>query len=294
MGKYVVYLSMLGLLVCLACSEDKKIGEVETLTLDYELPQGKSPADDRIVEIYEKYGSYILYEYTDKDFYYDSDINFGRTYVYQLLDPQCVENMVDLLDEIWFDLYPEKFHQQTLPYHVFLASDLFYEDLFGEIVREPICTGAFSAVVSVSTEMLQELTSEMKLELKNSLQIKLWKFWQSYNYIELPDEFYEVSNYVGVANTDESSPNYARARGFVDGYNQTTLWYTSIDDWNAGTVSPKSDLYTFIECMLTRSSEEWEDDLAWPLVKKKYDILRNWIQKQYGFDIQVVGNLFCE
>ena len=65
MGKYVVYLSMLGLLVCLACSEDKKIGEVETLTLDYELPQGKSPADDRIVEIYEKYGSYILYEYTD-------------------------------------------------------------------------------------------------------------------------------------------------------------------------------------------------------------------------------------
>ena len=254
MGKYVVYLSMLGLLVCLACSEDKKIGEVETLTLDYELPQGKSPADDRIVEIYEKYGSYILYEYTDKDFYYDSDINFGRTYVYQLLDPQCVENMVDLLDEIWFDLYPEKFHQQTLPYHVFLASDLFYEDLFGEIVREPICTGAFSAVVSVSTEMLQELTSEMKLELKNSLQIKLWKFWQSYNYIELPDEFYEVSNYVGVANTDESSPNYARARGFVDGYNQTTLWYTSIDDWNAGTVSQKSDLYTFIECMLTRSS----------------------------------------
>ena len=161
-------------------------------------------------------------------------------------------------------------------------------------MREPICTGAFSAVVSVSTEMLQELTSEMKLELKNSLQIKLWKFWQSYNYIELPDEFYEVSNYVGVANTDESSPNYARARGFVDGYNQTTLWYTSIDDWNAGTVSQKSDLYTFIECMLTRSSEEWEDDLAWPLVKKKYDILRNWIQKQYGFDIQVVGNLFCE
>ena len=50
MGKYVVYLSMLGLLVCLACSEDKKIGEVETLTLDYELPQGKSPADDRIVD----------------------------------------------------------------------------------------------------------------------------------------------------------------------------------------------------------------------------------------------------
>ena len=45
MGKYVVYLSMLGLLVCLACSEDKKIGEVETLTLDYELPQGKSPEE---------------------------------------------------------------------------------------------------------------------------------------------------------------------------------------------------------------------------------------------------------
>lgn len=77
------------------------------------------------------------------------------------MDPQCVENMVDLLDEIWFDLYPEKFHQQTLPYHVFLASDLFYEDLFGEIVREPICTGAFSAVVSVSTEMLQDDFREM-------------------------------------------------------------------------------------------------------------------------------------
>mgnify|MGYP007029442591 FL=1 len=294
MRKIVRYLSILGLLGCLACSEDKKIGGVEPLGLDYELPQGKSPADDRIMDIYKKYESYILYEYTDKDFYYDSDITLARSYVYQLLDPRYVENMMDLLNEIWFDLYPEKFHQQTLPYQVFLASDLQYEDFYGEIVKEFVWAGAFSVIVSVSAEKLQELTPEMKLELKNKLQIKLWSFWRSYNYIELPDEFYEVSNYVGVANTDESSPNYARARGFVDGYNRTSLWYGYIDDWHTGSISKVSDLSTFIECLLTRSSEEWKDDLTWPLVKKKYDILRNWVQEQYGFDIQIVGNLFCE
>ena len=51
---------------------------------------------------------------------------------------------------------------------------------------------------------------------------------------------------------------------------------------------------SFITWLLTRSSEEWKEDLTWPLVKKKYDILRNWTQEEFGFDIQSIGNLFCE
>ena len=51
---------------------------------------------------------------------------------------------------------------------------------------------------------------------------------------------------------------------------------------------------SFITWLLTRSSEEWKEDLTWPLVKKKYDILRNWTQEEFGFDIQSIGDLFCE
>ena len=44
------------------------MGSVDPLTPDYILPQGKSPADNRIVELYNQYGTYILYEYTERDF----------------------------------------------------------------------------------------------------------------------------------------------------------------------------------------------------------------------------------
>ena len=294
MKKLIQYLPMLLLGWCVGCAEDPAIKEIEPLTMDYELPQGKSEADDYIVDMYDKYRTYIVYEYTDNDVYYDEGIKQSLV-DFQLPDPKYVESMMDFLDQIWFKIYPEKFHQQTLPYQIFLAKEV--DDVrSGEVISTRfVYNGDYSFIIGECNENLGRLTQEEMKTYKNTLQVAFWDYLNQQNRIDFPDEFFEISDYSKVASReDETSPDYARARGFVEGDLQLSYdWYTYAY-YPTYTINKSQDLMSFITWLLTRSSEEWEEDLTWPLVKKKYDILRNWTQEEFGFDIQSIGNLFCE
>ena len=54
------------------------------------------------------------------------------------------------------------------------------------------------------------------------------------------------------------------------------------------------DLKAFLNGMVGRTSEQWKVELEYPLVKKKYDILRNYLLRTYGFDIQAIGDMIYE
>ena len=104
-----------------ACAEDKSIGDIPELTGEYILPQGHSSADDRIVEVFDKWGTYILYEYTDADLrWLQVDVN-GQWNGYEYTDPDTlyVDEMMDFLQKAWFDFYPDPFHQTFMPKKVF-------------------------------------------------------------------------------------------------------------------------------------------------------------------------------
>lgn len=62
-----IYWLMLIVLGFVACADDKEIGDIPSLTPEYTLPQGNSPADDRIVALFNKYGTYVLYDYEETD-----------------------------------------------------------------------------------------------------------------------------------------------------------------------------------------------------------------------------------
>ncbi len=297
MKKLTIYIGVCCLLFCMACSEDNKIGEVAPLRLEYDLPQGESPADDRILEHYKQYGGYILYKYTEQDLQYDAGI--GSNYVAEPGDVRYVGGMLDMLDDIWFDFYPEKFRQETIPYQIFLAKKLqnVTKDWGGNKTYsdKAACTGAYSVVLGLCSDTLQKITPEVKLELKNILQANLWSQWLTYGYIEVTEEFYEVSSYVGVAVRDVNSPDYSRARGFVENYGENRYhWYESYLDYSKKTLDRTADLSAFIESMVTRSSEDWKEDLEWPLVKKKYDILRDYFLTKYELDLRKIGDKIYE
>ena len=98
---------------------------------------------------------------------------------------------------------------------------------------------------------------------------------------------FEVSSYLSVANTDPESTDYSRARGFVEMGN--VAWYETTN-YFTNQLDKDTDLSSFVMGMILKSSAEWAEDLEWPLVKKKYDLLRNWIIDTYGFDLQDIGD----
>lgn len=272
-----------------ACAEDKSIGEIPELTAEYSLPQGHSSADDRIVEIFEKWGTYVLYDYETSDLeWLQVDVNnTWNSYGHSLPDTSYVDEMMDLLDKMWFRFYPDEFHQTFMPYKVFLASTLEYFDSYNnDTIAYNVRVVRNQMVVSNCNEKLTEMTETDKRDFKQDLQDALWGVWLSR--FEIPEEFYDVSSYATVASANPDNWNYARTLGFIadeDGAEWSTL-----DPWPSTTLSENLDLNAYLSALRNRTEEEWAEDLTYPLVKQKYDILRNYFLENYHFDIQEIGN----
>ncbi len=287
MKEIKLYLILLSTLLAGACAEDRKLGEVEPLEQGYVLPQGKSPADDRIVSLFDKYGTYFLYEYTEADFSWRQGSG-SLNYSYTAPDPQYAGDMLDLLNEIWFDFYPEEFHKKYMPRKVFLTGTL-------EISGSPIYARIIQGQIAVGycSDVLVDMSGEMKTEFKSMLQSELLKDWLNRGVIAIPDEFYEVSDYSYAADIDDpDSPDYARARGFV-ATSDGSEWCGRVN-WQTGMLDRSEDLGSFISSMVSRTSEEWASDLEYPLIQQKYDILREYILENYKIDLREIGNKTIE
>lgn len=286
MRRIVVYLGVI--LGCLfsACSGNDDVETIEQWNEEYVLPQGKSDADDRIVEYYNQYGTYILYEYTDLDFRYE----LGDTYMHELPDPAYVGDMLDFLEDIWFDFYPADFHKKFMPLKIMLADYIASEDIWtGTMIPTFYASGAACIGFGFCSDTLQKISPATKLEFKRKLHENFWFKWGEI--IEIPEEFYEVSDYSHAAVSEPTSEDYTRKRGFVtySGF-EWSLYVNS----QTKMLDEKTDFWSYLIGFVTRSSADWEEDLKWPLVKQKYDILRNYLQDTYGFDIQKVGDATYE
>ena len=283
-----IYWLMFVALGMLACAEDSKLGEIPSLTQEYTLPQGNSPADDRIVDLHDKYGTFVLYEYIEADLkWLQVDVNnTWGDYEYTQPNPLYAGNVLDLLGECWFRFYPAEFHEKFMPYKIFLTSTLKYVAFTGAETMMNSRVVQTQMVVSHCSEEVKNMTQADKVAFKNDLQSKLWGSWLSK--FDIPGEFYGVSNYYGKASSDPTNWNYARERGFVAD-SKGTEWSTQ-DPWPSSTLSESADLDAFLSGMRNRTSEEWAEDLTYPLVKKKYDILRNYFLEKFNFDIQKIGD----
>lgn len=276
-----------------ACAgNDDDLGPILPMSQEYELPQGKSPADDRIVAFYENYGSYILYEYGYLDFMRDLP---ATTYVYELPDPQYVGEMLDFLQDVWFGFYSDEFNKEFIPYKLFLTQRL-VNGVNGADM--PILTSKNAIRLNYCSDTLSTFSPADKLSIKNTLQILLWgNLWS--DEVDVPDDFFAVSDYSIMA----TSETEARMKGFIaDRGNEWSVDYGGgWDDWSffaaasrSGALDSMTDLKTYLYAFVSRTSAEWEADLRYPLVKQKYDILRNFFLDEYSFDIQKVGDATFE
>ena len=288
---------------CMSCAEDKGIGPELTLERDYIIPQGMSPDDDRVVELFEKYGTYFLYDYTEAEFNYSivsSTSSSSNVTIYGVLgDPMYLGDMLDLLDEIWLRFYPDEFLAFNLPYRVLLA-DTIKQVYSYERPNDYLYTRLTANTIAISglNANISNMPADEKRKMKNDLQKNFITDVLNNNKLSIPQEFYEVSDYSSAASADPSSDNYARARGFVpsidyeDTYGTVSEWCTYVD-YQTKRLSESNDLMHFLKNMLCHAEDEpdsWGTYLTYPLVKKKHDILQQHFKELYGIDLQAIGN----
>lgn len=294
--KMRIYISLLAILFLSGCAKDTQIGNIQVPGADYVLPQGgDAMADQRILKLYETYGSYFLYEFSEKDFNWTQISNSLGDDVFRFdpIEPGKVKNLLDLLQLTWFGFYDQEFLAHAMPIRIFLTETvqlqvrkfdwgiwdyiLSWKDVYARYLDNQI------AICNVN-KSVADMSAEEKRVYKSNLQSVFLESLVASATIVAPDEFIAISDYSN--NVDDTEE--ARNAGFV--LNPTMDYEWSID----GNMTESNDLNAYLASLVFRTAKEWEDDLQYPLVKQKYDILVSWLKTEYGIDIVKIGNTIYE
>lgn len=307
-----------GMAVVTSCTKDVKLGDPIEIVPDYVLPQtGASDEDNaRIVELYEKWGSYVLYDINPDDIFWKqisgNASSGGRVNKYTEGDPANVGAMLDYMEKIWWKYFPDEFMKAGgAPYRIYIVDEYYIERDFGggEIMKYPAnyYIGENSVIVagmnSVST--YDEATiSARKVELINAM----WNYYVSNGILSTPAEFYTISDYTtepemtydasqyGYIYTDEQL-EALRNRGFIPKYNQ--YGYTKYDEiymkysetnstWS--TSDPRSnDFNYYISQIFNATDEQVAEFLKYETVKTKWNIILDYYKKNYDIDLRSIA-----
>lgn len=304
--KHIAIICCLGCLMLLSCRKDVAIGPSTVVPPDYVLPQGDAPkeANDKIQELYDKYGSYFLYKFSQKDFIWVPSTGGGNSKIDTAVlgNPVYTMDMLNFLNDIWLKFLPEDFKKNRgIPYRVMMADTIkqyrpgyppsreyLYFDY--KVVDKSITFAGMNA-------SLRTMTPAEKVAKRNVLIGVIWNYYIQNGILDIPSAFYEVSDYVTYPASPINAANPAnveafRLRGFLPAsYNPVTgapsEWYYGTYSWSG---AKPSDLASYILAVTTRTDAQLQPFLAYPLIRQKYDLLVNHFKSKYHIDVRGIAN----
>ena len=308
MKKIILYI--LPLLLLVSCYKKEDALQPSEGKDGYVVPQGNNDYDQTIVNFYEKYGKYLLYEFTDKDTYWtpggwkNSTQNasgaWSNGYEAAKADPAYVASQLKLLDTIWFKYYSDAFLKEFLPVKIMLCRSV--DSVFTRYVSfNPLTIekGAKPVAAWFNYDNIcvnhgnQAGTSLTPAEVKAAGAKLNLIFGQSIGLRRMASattRFAAVANYnatistqaaaygQGIIYTYYNSPNADLDWGFY----MLAMMTTSEQTLNTST--PNTDA-SFKGILNTTKDSNGR-------IRQRYNIVREYYKENYNVDLQAVGNAF--
>ncbi|MGQ7856890.1 hypothetical protein ACUN24_21845 [Pedobacter sp. WC2501] len=309
MKRYILSLFVLSTILTLnACKKSEEpltpSGADETYT--YKVPQGNNAFDETIVDYYKKYGTYMLYKFTEKDAYWtptgwkkplEVKGSWTAGAEVEASDPVYIAAQLNLIKTKWFNFYSDKFLKKFLPVKILLCKRV---DSVGNAF---IFTPVFSSVKS--TKKMPAFYNYDNIQINygdatvNSmtaadLRLFIYKtnliFMQSIfarGLIAPTNEFANSADY----NTAMTTTTQAYGRGIIVNPSGPAVQA----DWNAYITA----MVTYSTVQLNASVAITDSSAAGILnpikdtagqIKRRYNMVRNYFINEYGVDLQLIGN----
>lgn len=289
---------------CISCSEDTKIGAPDEILPDYVLPQGDASkeANDRIQQIFDTYTSYVLYNYTEKDAFWTQTAAGGGVQIYRAImgESRYVDAMLDYIQDIWLQFFPEEFLKKGgMPYRVFLADSIYLDRGWGKTLYNYRVNGN-ALIIGGMNKDLTAMDAVTKKTRKNELLGAMWDYYIAQGLLNVPDEFYEDTDYENAPALPLDGENLEayRKRGFLPTFNSYSgaqeEWYWGDYPW---TQARENDLKSFMLHLRNQTDEEvawFLNNPEYELIQKKWNILIDYYKKEFGIDLRKMGNTTFE
>lgn len=303
--KHIFIISFLCSVVLYSCKKDVAIGPEIDVPVDYVLPQGDAPAEanDKIQSLYNTYGSYFLYNFTQKDFLWvpSTGGGFSKIDTAVLANPAYTMDMLNFLDDIWLKFLPEDFKKsQGIPYRVFMADTIKQYRVGYPPGREYLyfdykVIGKSIAFAGMNAS-LRTMSSADKVAKRNILIQVIWNYYIQNKIMDFPAAFYDISDYVTYPASPINASNPAnveafRQRGFLP---SSYLPNGNPSEWYYGTFSwpqaKSNDQTTYLLAILTRTDAQMASYLSYPMIKQKFDLLVNYYKSKFNIDVRAIAN----
>ncbi|WP_341843644.1 hypothetical protein [Chitinophaga caseinilytica] len=259
-------------LVLMACKKEAPL-TASPVKKFYTLPQGNAPADKDILDIHGKFGTYILYRFSQDDYAYN--------YYNELKDsafnanPAYIDTALGFFRHQLMDLYPEKFLRKTMPFKVLLAA--YIGTGTARSATGFATTQSMLAIGWADSTLLQKTPAELR-KIRSLMHRFYWERAYRTESFVLPPAFLATA-----PDYQKINVNNRYSEGIVaDGYYSLNL--------NAG-----QDFVAYIELITGKTTAELEAGLFQPgidtkgLIRKRYQIIVDYYKQEFGIDLQAIG-----
>ncbi|MNK03495.1 hypothetical protein D3C87_213440 [compost metagenome] len=290
-----------------ACKKSDAVLTPSGIDDTYTVPQGNSAYDQTIVDYYKKYGTYLLYKFSEKDAYWTPT---GSKKPVQLpsglyqaggevtpAEPDYVQAQLNLIQSKWFSFYTDKFLKEFLPTKILLCSKV--DSVYTAFVFTPVFStakgtkkvGAYYNYDNIAVNYGDATVNNMTVADQRLFIYKAnLTFIQSIigrGLLVPASEFVNSADY----STAMTTSTQAYGKGIIIGPYSPTAQL----DWNAYV----SAMVTYSTVQLNASVPITDGTAAGILnatkdtsgqIKRRYNVVRNYYINEYGVDLQVIGN----
>lgn len=304
--KYIAGILLIAVFAGTACKKEGALTASED-EQGYTLPQGNHGYDTSILDLYNKYGAYFLYRFTDKDTYWtptgwkNATLLASGAWVtgYEVTQANeiYVGQQLALIKKLWFSYYTDKFLIKFLPAKIMLCASLdsiYSTTLFNptRFVKNTKSVNAWfnydNICVSYGDAGVTTMTGSDSTIFLAKANLIFIQSIPGRNLSAPTNDFTSVANYNGTF----SSQALAYAQGIITNYINTR--------------SPQLDWNAYMEAMVSRSETNLNkstvntDKTSMGMlnatkdtngkIRQRYNIIRNYFINNYGVDLQAIGN----
>lgn len=278
-----------------ACSNEDDIhAKVEDSWYNLE-DDPSDPVQHYIYQFYQDYQTIIIKNPEVEDYRYNFKKKNNIKVVAPAREATLLAKGLDMVKDIFIDVYPENFKKKYFPYSIIMADSILFLGMEDRIPSyHSYASSNFVAVAGIRPEM-ENYTNKYIREIRGEVNAKFWNDYLSAvkNAFTVPDEFYKVSEkFYGKSNWgwEVETPDDVdwHEMGFIS-YDPGT---TSFDDdpeeggWWIQAPSKSIDIMQWLEFIFGTTLEERGVLLEkYPLMEKKYQILQEAMKRLDGFDI---------
>lgn len=260
----------------------------------YSIPQGNNDYDQRIVSYFNKWGTYVLYKFSQQDINW-TPTTLDTWYKTQPAIEAYVNPQLDLLEDTFFKYYADSTLKKYLPLKIFLCSSLtvgtatVQANAFYLTLDDTHSGGYQSFGVNGGNSTVSTINKSLYRADMNFAFLKMMDLDAK---IKKSDLFLTITDYVTAV---PANPADRYKRGFLNSIKVTT---SSLQDWHSFIQVIVSNPYSYLTDPATTAADGAAKGILTPvkdvngLIKRKYDAMINHYKGVYGIDLQRIGNGF--